>query len=68
MGFWDVVGKVANAGLEKVRETGAETHQKYDRFNSYSDEQLLRKAKSSSLTDRMAAAKQLEERGYRRRD
>ena len=68
MGFWDTVGKAANAGLEKLRETGEEAQEKYDKFDRYSDEQLKRTYRSGNMTDKMAAGKHLEERGYRRKD
>ncbi|MFC0561237.1 hypothetical protein [Halalkalibacter alkalisediminis] len=35
MGFWNTVGKIANAGLDKTREMGAEAQDKYDRFDRY---------------------------------
>ena len=38
MGFWDGVGKIAMAGLEKAKETGAEANEKYYNFERLSDE------------------------------
>jgi hypothetical protein len=68
MGFWNAVGKIANEGLEKARETGAEAQDKYSKYDRLSDEQLLRRWKSGNMTDRMAAGKLLKERGYGPKD
>ncbi len=68
MGFWNTVGKIANAGLEKARETSADAQDKYDRYDRYTDDQLIRKYKSGNMSDKMAAGKLLEERGYRRKN
>ena len=64
MGFWDGVGKIAMAGLEKAKETGAEANEKYYNFERLSDEALKSKARSGNMTDRAAACKLLRERGY----
>ncbi|MGX2968067.1 hypothetical protein ACWIW6_08440 [Ursidibacter sp. B-7004-1] len=67
MGFWDVVGKVAGAAANEVKEAGQRAQVYKAEMGSHSDSELARIIKNDRGSSPMragAAMQELKSRGY----
>ena len=64
MGFWDGVGNLAKGIANSMSEKMARVNEIKARYESWEDEDLIRKFKSTSGEEKMAIGMILKSRGY----
>ena len=64
MGFWSSVGNVAKGVADNMAETSEKGRILAEDFRRESDDYLKKKLKTGSMSEKMAAAAVLKERGY----
>jgi hypothetical protein len=64
MGFWSTVGKIGKATVEHASKVNQEAKSNIGKYEQKDDGYVKDKLKSGNISEKMAAARVLKNRGY----